>query len=525
MTELSHWGWGRADRFMDRESRLALGGTAAGWLGVAPSEAREPVPLSEVDLPRSRLSSPSSLAFAADHDEARVRRTWGRSYRELLRGFRGNFSAAPDLVLTPSTEEELERALAWADAEEVKIVPYGGGTSVVGGVTVPAAPDRPRLAVLDLTHLSGLIELDPTSGWAHVRAGTRGPALEGELAPHGMTARFYPQSFELATVGGWVATRAGGHFASGPTHIDDLVAGLRTLTPSGWLESWSLPASGAGPSPDRLILGSEGKLGVIASATLRVRPRPARRGKASLRFETFSAALSALRGIMQEGLRPANCRVLDEGEAAFNMVVDDGSAVLLLGFESVQSSVAPALSTAIEIAQSHGGRCPDGPKILGEERAQGAGENWRKAFLDGPYLQTNLVSLGIMADTFETACSWSAFPDLHAAIEKNVGAALAETCGSGHLSCRITHAYPDGLAPYYTFFAVPPEGGEEEAWGVVKGAALDAIRHHRAAATHHHAVGRMHAEAWRAEAPARFQAVLEAARDTLDPNRILAPHL
>lgn len=525
MEALSHWGWGRADRFMDAESRRALGSTAAGWLGVEPRDAREPVALTEVEVAPSRVPTPAELPFARVDDEARIRRTWGRSYREILRGFRGDFSAAPDLVLTPENEADLERGLAWADSAHVKVVPYGGGTSVVGGVTVPAGDDRPPTAVLDLTRLTGLIELDETSGWAHVRAGTRGPDLETALAASGLTARFYPQSFELSTVGGWVATRAGGHFASGPTHIDDLVAGLRTLTPTGWLESWSLPASGAGPSPDRLMLGSEGRLGVIASATLRVRRRPSQRGKASVRFRSFSEATEALRGILQEGLRPANCRVLDEKEAAFNMVVGDGSAVLLLGFESVEASVGPLLDTALAIAREHGGDCPEGPKLLGDSRGAGAGENWRKAFLDGPYLQTNLVSLGIMADTFETACSWSTFPALHAAIEAQVGAALKETCGAGHLSCRITHAYPDGLAPYYTFFALPPEGGEEEAWGVVKGAALDAMGKHRAAATHHHAVGTMHAEAWRHEAPPRFQAVLEAARDTLDPRRVLAPHL
>ena len=329
--ERSHWGWGWADQFPSAEQRRARGQQAQLLLGFAPERVDEPVPLHDVTLVPSRVSPPDSLRAICDAGvEARVRHTHGRNFQDILRGFRGDYAGAPDCVAFPADEADVTRVLDWASANDVVVVPYGGGTSVVGGIS--AGVDLPYIS-LDLTRLDKLLEVDPLSHSARLQAGARGPGLEAQLAEHGLTLRFFPQSFEFSTLGGWIATRAGGHFAMGPTHIDDLVESTRTVTPAGVLATRRLPGSGAGPSPDRLILGSEGALGVITEAWMRVRPKPTYRSTATCFFSSWTNAVAAVRALSQSGLYPANCRLLDAREAALNLVSVDGSAVLIVGFE------------------------------------------------------------------------------------------------------------------------------------------------------------------------------------------------
>ena len=279
--EKSHWGWGWADRFPTAEQRRERGQQAKMLLGFAPERVDEPVPLSAVTLPAPRVQPPAALAAISDTTVgARVRHTHGRNFPDILRGFRGDFAGAPDVVAFPNDEADVTRVLDWASAADVVVVPYGGGTSVVGGIS--AGGEQPFVS-LDLSRLDRLLEVDTVSRSARIQAGASGPRLEAQLAEHDLTLRFFPQSFEFATLGGWIATRAGGHFAMGPTHIDDLVESTRTVTPRGVLETRRLPGSGAGPSADRLILGSEGTLGVITEAWMRVRPKPTQRSTATSR--------------------------------------------------------------------------------------------------------------------------------------------------------------------------------------------------------------------------------------------------
>jgi alkyldihydroxyacetonephosphate synthase len=533
--ERSHWGWGWADRFPDADARRSLGQQVAFLLGASPPEPGEPVPLSEAALPAARLAAPPALTgFCTDDREARIRHTYGRGFRDLVRGFRGDFSPAPDLVALPREEAQIEALLAWAAGEGVAVVPYGGGTSVVGGVECDGA-GRAGVVCLDLRAMDRVLEVDEVSRAARIQAGATGPGLEAQLKPRGLSLRHYPQSFEFSTVGGWIATRAGGHFATVYTHIDDLVQSVRMLTPAGVWQSRRLPASGAGPEPDRLVLGSEGALGVITEAWLRLQERPRWRSRASVHFDDFDRGVEAARRVAQAGLYPANCRVLDGTEALINQVAAGVGAVLVLGFESASGPREAWLEQALAIAAGCGGRCPDppqhtgqtegGPGGGGEERRgpEDAGERWRRAFLDGPYLQTSLVSLGLVADTFETACTWEGFPPLHAAVRRAVREAAGRGGGRAVISCRFTHVYPDGPAPYYTFLATAPDGRILERWQAIKEAASEALSTCGATITHHHAVGRLHRPWYSREIPAPFEAALRSCKQTLDPEGILNP--
>lgn len=519
-TARSYWGWGDASRFPDRETRAALAQNAQLLLGFDAPGLGDPVPLDRAQLPPSRLPGDPPCPFHVDRWE-RAFHTWGASYPDIHRGFHGDFGAAPDAVLRPTTEDEVVAALAWCQDQGVACVPFGGGTSVVGGVERP--PDRDCSVSLDLGALNRVLDYIPSSRHARIQGGALGPAINAQLAEHGVALRHYPQSFEFSTLGGWIATRAGGHYATIYTHIDDLVASTRMVTPSGRvLQSRRLPSSGAGPSPDRLVLGSEGTLGVVTEAWMRVQPRPRWRSAATVKFKDFGAAVDATRAVAQSALFPTNCRLLDSREASLNQVSFDGTHLLILGFESADHPVQDALLRALAIALEHGGLCPEGPSHK-ESGRSGAAGTWRQAFLDGPYLRDTLVSAGIIVDTFETACPWDRFEELHREVIGRVREAMKQQCGAGRISCRFTHVYPDGPAPYFTLLAPGTAGRELEQWAVIKQAASDALLACGGTITHHHAVGRMHRQHWEQQRPDGFGEVLTAIKATLDPRGILNP--
>jgi alkyldihydroxyacetonephosphate synthase len=318
----------------------------------------------------------------------------------------------------------------------------------------------------------------------------------------------------MSTLGGWIATRAGGHFATRLTHIDDLVESVRAVGPGGVWASRRLPGSGAGPSPDRLLLGSEGILGLITEAWVRVRPRPAHRAARAVRFDSFLAGADAVRALAQSELEPANCRLMDPIEAAQAGAGDGREALLALGFESADHPVEPWLGRALEICREHGGR-HDGD-------AGGAGElgAWRRAFLRMPYLRDLLVRLGVLTDTFETAITWERFPAFHEQVTGAVRAALGEP---SHVTCRLTHVYPDGPAPYFTVLAPARAGDEVAQWHEMKRAAGRAILDAGGTITHHHGVGRDHRPWYDEQRPDAFAAALRAAKHALDPEGVLNP--
>ena len=524
--ELSFWGWGWADKFPKREGRLALGAMASALLGGADLDVADPPELGDIELPKPRRTAPETLARLCDSTPAqRVSHTYGKAYIDILRGFRGDFSAAPDFVARPESEDDVTAVLDFCGENDLAVIPFGGGTSVVRGVE-PAVGERFAGAVsLDLRSLCRVLEVDDVSRAARIQAGATGPVLERQLSQRGFTLRHFPQSFEFSTLGGWLATRAGGHFATVYTHIDDLTESIRMLTPRGVWESRRLPGSGAGPSPDRMVLGSEGALGVITEAWMRVFSRPRYRAGASVRFSEFPAAVRATREIAQSGLFPTNCRLLDPNEARFHRVAGDGSTVLLLGFESADHALGPWIERALAIASGLGGTS-SGPKLSDEgENAgkSGEAETWRAAFIDAPYLVNTLVSLGCIVDTFETACTWDRFDELHHRVVSATVEAMRRECGRGVVSMRFTHVYPDGPAPYYTLVAPGTLGGEHRQWEAIKAAASDALIAAGGTITHHHAVGRMHRRWYETQRPSLFGQALGAVKQTLDPGGILNP--
>jgi alkyldihydroxyacetonephosphate synthase len=548
--KLKHWGWGYEDQAPSRRELEEAARGIRERLGFG-EPPEQPVPLAAVDLRPSRLRAPRELGdlFTDDRYE-RVSRALGKSYRDVVRGFRGEFANPPDLVALPRDESEIETVLSWCEAEGAAAIPFGGGTSVVGGVEGRLG-DRP-VVCLDLRRLDRVLEVDAVSLAARVQAGATGPALEEQLREHGLTLRHFPQSFEFATLGGWIATRSGGHFATLYTHIDDLVESVRAITPRGTWESRRLPGSGAGPSPDRLLIGSEGILGVIAESWVRVRPRPVHRSSCAVGFDGFLAAAEAVREISQSGLSPANCRLLDALEAETTGAGDGGRDLLVLGFESAHHPVDAAMDVALEIARSHGGvpgkvrsssaqggsagadaGARPGPSLSPPGRAgaeQSAVDSWRSAFLYAPYLRDTFVACGVLSETFETAITWERFEDFHATTMAAVRERVAEVCGvapggpgAPRVSCRFTHVYPDGPAPYFTVLAPAARGGEVEQWDEIKAAASEALLEAGGTITHHHAVGRDHRPWYDRQRPAPFAAALRAAKAELDPAAVLNP--
>jgi alkyldihydroxyacetonephosphate synthase len=546
------WGWGFEDQQPPAAEVEATAAAARQHLGFEPAAVESPVALADVELRAPRLEPPATLAAICRTDPyERALHAYGRSYRDIVRAFHGRYDNPPDVVAYPTGEAELEALLGWCADAGAAAIPFGGGTSVVGGVEA-ALPDGYAGAVtIDLRRMDRVLEIDEVSRAARIQAGVTGPALEDQLRGRGLTLRHFPQSFEYSTLGGWVATRAGGHFATLATHIDDLVESVRALTPTGVWESRRLPGSGAGPSPDRMLIGSEGILGVITEAWVRVRERPRFRASAGVTFDSFERGAAAVGARAQSGLYPSNCRLLDPGEAGLTGAAPAGKALLVLGFESADHPVEAALARGIELCADHGGAAGErrvvGPPRDGEkggggggsERGSGAaggssggqggaatggerpaGEGaWRDAFLQAPYLRDTLIAGGVLSETFETAITWDRFEHFVASVRERTRAAL----GEGTVTCRLTHAYPDGAAPYFTVLAPARRGSELEQWADVKAAASEAILAAGGTITHHHAVGRDHRPWYDQQRPEPFAAALRAAKRAVDPGALLNP--
>ncbi len=520
------WGWGYEDQQPSHEEVEAAAAGMVAHLGFGANDVERPARVEDLELPRPRLAPPSTLEqICAADPHTRASHALGKAYRDVVRAFRGQVEHPPDAVAFPRDEQELEQVLDWCASAGAAAIPYGGGTSVVGGVEPRF--EQPAVTV-DLGGLTGVREVDPVSLAARIGAGMAGPALEDALREHDLTLRHYPQSFELATLGGWIATRAGGHFATGPTHIDDLVESVRALTPQGVWESRRLPGSGAGPSPDRMLIGSEGILGVITEAWMRVRPRPRFRASASLGFATFGDGAAAVRALAQSGLEPANCRLLDPGEAGLTGAGDGETAVLVLGFESADHPLDAWLARGLELCRDHGGEPRGEPRLSGPGDQGGGREGsagaWRNAFLRAPYLRDTMVAAGVLSETFETAITWDRFDSFVAEVRERAEQAVAQECGEGRVSCRLTHAYPDGAAPYFTVLAPARRGSEVEQWDAVKAAVTETLIAAGGTVTHHHAVGRDHRpRGYDVQRPGPFAEALRAAKRAVDPQGILNP--
>jgi alkyldihydroxyacetonephosphate synthase len=487
------------------------------------------VPLAEVRLPESRL--PERLRELARTDrEDRVLHAGGKSYPDLVRLRSGDASGAPDGVLYPDSHEEVARLLSICAEEGVAVVPFGGGTSVVGGVE-PLRGRFESVVALDLERIDHLttdrISLIGTFG-----AGLRGPRAEARLAARGLTLGHFPQSFEFATIGGYAATRSAGQASTGYGRFDKLVLGLRAATPAGEVVVKPFPATAAGPSLRELFVGSEGMLGVITEATLALRPFPEERRYEGWSFRSFDEGVEAFRRLAHAHAAPDVARLSDEEETRLAMALSasgslterlgkrylrarghGGGCIVILGYEGEPEDVARRARDGAARLRAAGGLA------LGRR----PGEAWLRGRYHGPYLRDALLDRGVMVETLETAGSWAGLRELHAAVAGALRASMAARGTPALVGAHVSHLYPSGGSLYFTWMARRESGAELDQWRAAKTAAMEAIVAHGGTITHHHAVGRDHAPWMAAEVGSLGVEALRALKERLDPAGIMNP--
>ncbi len=537
---LCFWGWGYADQGLSPPEIEQLTRLTAGLFGETAKPTAAPG-LGDFELPAPRLAAPHRLApILSDTPYDRLTHGYGKSQADLVRMQMRQMAHPPDWVAFPRGEEDLLALIEFAARAGAALIPFGGGSSVCGGIEPDVGGDYAAAISVDMQYFNRVVEIDQTSRAALIEGGALGPELEAALKPHGLTLRHFPQSFEFSTLGGWIATRAGGHYATHYTHIDDFVESVRVITPAGALETRRVPGSGAGPSPDRLMIGSEGTLGFITRAWMRLQDRPRFRAAASVAFGSMQTACEAVRAISQSGLFPSNCRLLDPGEAQMNGVGSGSDAVLVLGFESADHPLDAWIRRALELAADHRGQWDPAAvdRSLAEsdsggseapEHRRGAAGAWRHQFLRMPYYRNYLTPAGVLADTFETSITWDRFDAFYDGVRSRVAEAIRQVSGHpGLLSCRFTHVYPDGPAPYFTFYALGSRQGDMasmlDRWRDIKLAANEACVALGGTVTHHHAVGRDHRpRGYDVQAPELFRRAFMGARRALDPDGLMNP--
>jgi alkyldihydroxyacetonephosphate synthase len=526
------WGWG------DPAIEPELDNEALATLRERVGEL-EPWPLAteleRFELPEA-LALPQALIEAVGETsvftstEDRVRHATGCGYADLARLRGGRLDAAPDAVLLPPDAGAVKRVLGICAAEGIAVVPFGGGTSVVGGVE-PLRGGHARLVSLDLSRLQA-VEVDRRSLTARLGAGLRGPEAEAALGAEGVVLGHYPQSFEYATIGGFAATRSAGQASSGYGRFDDLVTAVRLIAPGGELNTLETPHTAAGPSLRELIVGSEGTLGVIPEVTVRVRPAPRQRRYEAWIAESFEAGAEIVRALAQGPGLPDVIRISDEEETEVSLALSGprglsgtlfdgylglrrrrGGCLVVVGLEGDEESVARRRALAVR-ALRHGGAA-----YLG----QAAGRSWEHGRFQGPYLRDTLMGMGAMVETLETSHTWARLGDLHAAVAGAIRDSLEAQGTPGLVFCHLSHAYADGASLYFTFISRARRGEEIGQWREVKRAASEAIVATGGTITHHHAVGRDHAPYMEAEVGETGIEVLRAVKERLDPAAIMNP--
>jgi alkyldihydroxyacetonephosphate synthase len=503
---------------------------------------QQPAPIEQAALSKSRLTAAVRKSLVAavgaagvlDDDATRARHAGGQSYSDLIRRRRGDASDAPDAIVAPSSAEQVADVLRICSTAAVAVVPWGGGTSVVGGL---AALDGGRRAViaLDVSQLDRLISVDPVSRTATFEPGIRTPAAEAALAKHGMSLGHVPQSFERASLGGYVVTRSSGQGSSGRGRIDDMVLGLRMATPRGELVLPVMPGSAAGPDLRRLVLGSEGTLGVVTEVTLRVRPIPKTTHYEGWVARSWEDGTRALRSLAQDGPKPDVLRLADAAETQISLALSgtvgakkhamdiwlrlrgvSNGCLVIVGFEGSPADIRHRRRGVRRVLRA----CKAVP--LGAT----AGKSWEHNRFAGPYLRDTLLDEGVLAETLETATTWTKLPGLYAGVRDALASTLTRDGRAPLVGCHVSHVYPAGASLYFTVLAGAQPGGELEQWAVAKRSANAAIVAAEGTVTHHHAVGTVHREAAVIDLGGPDLvgvAALRAVKDCLDPAGILNP--
>ncbi|HEX8977110.1 MAG TPA: FAD-binding oxidoreductase [Solirubrobacteraceae bacterium] len=519
-SELSWSGWGDpAQAGPLSEEVHALLRDALGITHANPA----PASLDQVQLEPVRLDAEIAAALrqlvgqsGSDH-EMRARHALGRSTPDLLALRAGTPLPAPDLVLMPGSHEEVLAVLDLCQARRVAVVPFGGGTSVVGGLR-PAAAAFAGAIALDLRRLDRLRRVDVESRLAYVGPGLRGPDAEALLNERGYTIGHFPQSFEYATLGGFAAARSSGQASAGYGRFDELVVGLRVATPSGTLELGRAPRSAAGPDLRQLILGSEGAFGVITDLTVQVRPVPAVRRYDGWRFDSFASGGAALRRLVQDGPRATVLRLSDEAETALGLARPerlgsggDGGCLAIVGFEGTAADVRDRRDAAETVLRA-----------AGATPVPEAGPDWEHGRFRGPYLRDALLDAGALAETLETACFWSGLPGLYRAVGDALRESLTAQGTPPVILCHISHVYAAGASLYFTVACAQREDPIAQ-WRAAKAAAMTAIQAAGGSISHHHGVGRDHAPWLAGEIGELGVAILSAIKREIDPAGVLNP--
>lgn len=519
----SFWGWGYDDYKVDEARVSQFAGLLKSSLGIESFSNISAPKLEDLNLRAPRFEITEELSHYCSSDAFdRASHSYGKSYRDIWRGLHGRFDNPPDYVAFPRKEEEILAIFEFAVANNISVVPYGGGTSVVGGVEPSVSSKYIGVITVDMKHFNKVLEVDKKSRCARIQGGMLGPDLEKELKEHGLTLRHFPQSFEFSTLGGWIATRSGGHFATLYTHIDEFVQAVRVVTPTGIMQSRRLPGSGAGPSEERLISGSEGIFGIITEAWVRLQDIPTYKAAQTVQFSNWNDAVEACRLIAQSGLNPSNARLVDPIEAFSNGLGDGTHSVLIIGFESHNHKVEGLMEEALALCLPLNGKFT---QKKAEGKRDAAADSWKKSFLDAPYLRDEMMKKGFILETFETAVTWDQFEKFHAGILQSAQEAMKEICGGGFITCRFTHLYPDGPAPYYTIMAKGQTGHEIEQWDQIKTIVSDQIIALGGTITHHHAVGKDHQSHYDEQKSKVFDRSLKAIKKELDPAWILNPEV
>lgn len=472
-----------------------------------------------VDQPAPPTAPPTLPATRLDRwdtsDETRAKHTRGWSTTDLLRLRQGDLADAPDAVAFPKDHDEVVELLRTCSEQGIAVVPYSGGTSVVGGLA--PAHDRPVLTV-DLRELDRLVALDEISRTATLQAGMRATAAEAALAERGYTLGHFPQSYEGASIGGYAATRSSGQASAGYGRFDEMVVGLTVATPRGTLELGRAPRSAAGPDLRQLVLGSEGAFGIVTSVVVRIRPRPQTRVYEGWRFGSFDAGLDAIRRLAQDGPLPTVLRLADEAETAVNLADPDvlsggtGGCLAVCGFEGTATEVPVRRTAVAEQLRAAGG------ESLGES----PGELWREGRYRAPYLRDPLLDAGALVETLETATFWSGIPALKTAVTAALTSTLTDLGTPPLILCHVSHVYETGASLYFTVVCAQTADPVTQ-WRTAKTAANTAITEARATITHHHGVGTDHQSAYLTEIGPLATEALQAVKQTLDPARVLNP--
>ncbi len=498
---------------------------------VTPAVPRERVQLPPPALPdrlRRRLSAAVGSSNVRRDDAARLRHAAGRSYLDLLALRSGVIAEAPDAVVHPASADEVQRVLRVCAEERCAVVPFGGGTSVVGGVA-PLRGELRSVVTVSLMRMASCTDVDVRSQLATLQAGMTGPAAEAALARNGLTLGHYPQSFEYATVGGFAATRSAGQASSGMGRFDELVRGATLIAPQGPLSISPRPPDAAGPSLLQLVLGSEGTLGVITDVTVRVRPRPRFRRYAAWTFADLDSGIAALRELALSRALPDVTRLADEDEtrAWFAMAGDGAAARAALQYLRLRGQPAPCMAILgwEAGARDAGARVRAAARALRRHGAVGLGtapgRAWLRTRFEAPYLRDSLLDRGVLVETLETAATWRDLAPLRIAIRASLRASLAGT--PPLVGCHVSHVYPEGASLYMTVLARRDPADPVAQWTGAKSAATDAILEHGGALSHHHAVGRDHAPWLRRQAGDAGMRALHALRASFDAAGIMNP--